>query len=171
MRKLLIAACLALFVLTPGALQAQIGVGGQLSYGDDVNAGIGVRGTFGLTTRIPLQIIGSFDYFFPGDIGGSDITYWELNGNLVYLFSIPTLPTVTPYAGAGLNLAYVSSQVDIFGLAPTTFSSTELGLNLLGGAQFNLGPVTPFGELRIELGGGEQFVITGGALFTVGPGF
>ena len=164
MRKLLVGACLALFVLTPGALQAQIGIGGQLSIAEEADVGIGVRGTLGLPSKVPLQVIGSFDYFFPG----SEFDYWEINTNVVYLFPVPT-PTVTPYAGGGLNFAYFSN-IDVFG-TEANFSSFDVGVNILGGAQFNVGPVTPYGELRIELGGGEQFVLTGGAIFSVGPGF
>ena len=167
MRKLLIAACAALFILSPGALQAQVGLGGQLSWAEDAELGIGARGTFGLPSTVPLEIHGSVDYFFPPeDAFGVSVTYWEANANLVYMFQIPASP-VAPYAGAGLNLGYFSRDIDIPG---EDSSSTELGLNLLGGAKFNLGPVTPFGELRFEVNGGEQFVISAGALFSVGPG-
>ena len=166
MRKLLIAACAALFILSPGALQAQVALGGQLSWAEDADLGVGARGTFGLPTTVPLEIHGSVDYFFPSDISGASITYWEANANLVYKFQIPASP-VAPYAGAGLNLAYVS--VDI-GIPDVDTSTTEIGLNLLGGAMFNLGPITPFGEMRFEVNGGEQFVISAGALFSVGPG-
>ena len=44
-------------------------------------------------------------------------------------------------------------------------SDTDLGINLLAGTQFGTKAVTPFVELRVELAGGEQFVITGGLLF------
>lgn len=166
MRKLLVGACLALFVMAPAALQAQhIGVGGQLSYADDAEVGIGVRGSLGLP-KVPVEFIGSFDYFFPGN----SINYWEINANAVYVFSIPSAPTISPYAGGGLNIGHFSIDEEFLG-NQVSISDTEAGFNLLGGAQFNVGPVTPFGELRIELGGGEQFVLSGGAMFSVGPGF
>ena len=166
MRKLLIAACALLFILSPGALQAQVGLGGQLSWAEDFDFGIGARGTFGLPTTIPLEIIGSVDYFFPESVPGASVTYWEANANIVYMFQIPASP-IAPYAGGGLNLAYGSADLGIPGVDA---SSTQVGLNILGGAKFNLGPVTPFGEMRFELNGGEQFVISAGALFSVGPG-
>ncbi len=167
MRKLLLSSCLALLALTPGTLSAQIGIGGQLSWGDEADLGIGARGTFGLPVKAaPLEIIGTFDYFFPDGAAGLDVTYWELNGNVVYLFKVPA-PKVTPYAGAGLNLAHASVDAGTPGIS---VSRTELGLNFLGGAKFDLGSVTPFGELRFELDGGEQFLISAGVLFSVGPG-
>jgi hypothetical protein len=167
MKKQLLGLCLSLIILSPGALHAQIGLGGQLSWADDADLGIGARGTLGVPTQIgQLEVIAALDYFFPDQVAGIDVSYWELNTNLVYMFRVPT-PVVAPYAGAGLNFAHASVSTDLPGVG---FSDTELGLNLLGGAKFNVGSVTPFAELRLELDGGEQFVITGGALFTVGPG-
>lgn len=167
MRKLLLSTCLALLILTPGALQAQISIGGQVSWGDDSDLGLGARGTFRLPTKAaPLEIIGTVDYFFPGDVAGLDLTYWEINANLVYLFRVPA-PIVTPYAGAGLNLAHASIDG---GTPGVELSDTQLGLNFLGGAKFNVGSVTPFGELRMEFDGGDQFLISAGVLFSVGPG-
>jgi hypothetical protein len=73
---------------------------------------------------------------------------------------------VAPYAGTGLNYAHAS--VSVPELAGMSVSNSEVGLNILGGAKFKLGQVTPFGEFRVELGGGEEFVITGGAMMTLG---
>lgn len=169
MKKLLVSACLATFALAPSTAQAQLALGGQLSYAEDADIGIGARGAFGVPLKSvggSLEIIGSLDYYFPGDVAGFDVTYWELNGNVAYLFNIPS-SIVVPYAGAGLNFAYASVDV---GLPSGSVSDTQLGLNLLGGARFNLGPVTPFGELKFEVNGGEQFVISGGAMYSL-PGF
>ena len=106
-----------------------------------IDFGIGARGTFGLPTTIPLEIIGSVDYFFPESVPGASVTYWEANANIVYMFQIPASP-IAPYAGGGLNLAYGSVDLGIPGVDA---SSTLVGLNILGGAKFNRGPVTPFG--------------------------
>lgn len=166
MSKLLTAASLAILLLIPTALDAQVGLGGQLSVADDADLGIGARATFGLPTPAPLEIIATADYFFPDDGPGVDVTYWELNANLVYLFQIPA-SVIAPYAGGGLNFVRFSFDSELF--PGEAYSDTDLGVNLLGGARFNLGPITPFGELRIELGGGEQFVFSAGALFQLGP--
>lgn len=176
MRKLLTIGSLALLVLAPSAVSAQINLGGQLSFADDFDVGLGVRATFGLPTAVPLEIITTADYFFPDGATGIDINYWEINANLVYLFSIPS-SVVAPYAGGGLNFARASFSTDLTGFGidiPGDYSSFEgsqsdLGLNLLGGARFNLGSFTPFGELRFELNGGEQVVFSAGALFRLGP--
>ena len=155
-RLLTIAAVLALGLAAPLAAQNQFG--GQLSVGDDTDFGLGARGVFGLQHALnaPLNVIASFDYFFPG----SNVTYWELNGELAYV--IPGVRgSVLPYFGAGLNLAHAS--VSGGGL---NNSNTDLGLNLLAGTTFKTGRrITPFAEIRVELGGGDQFVVTGGVLF------
>lgn len=176
MRKLLITGSLVILVFAPTAANAQIALGGQLSVADDYDLGLGARATFGLPTAVPLEIITTADYFFPDGMTGIDVSYWEINANLVYLFSIPS-SIVAPYAGGGLNFAHASVSTDLSQLGivipgelpAIEGSQSELGLNLLGGAKFNLGSITPFGELRIELNGGEQFVFSAGALFRLGP--
>ncbi|MGD8866930.1 MAG: hypothetical protein PVI01_04860 [Gemmatimonadales bacterium] len=175
MRKILATAALVI-VMLPATLNAQVNLGGQLSVAEDFDLGLGARATFGLPTPAPLEIITTADYFFPSGFAGMDINYWEINANLVYLFSIPS-SIVAPYAGGGLNFAHISMSADFSQLGldlPGDFptvegSNTEVGLNLMGGAKFNLGSLTPFGEFRIELNGGEQFVFSGGLLFRLGP--
>lgn len=175
MSKILTTASLVIMLL-PTTLPAQVSLGGQLSVADDYDFGLGARATFGLPTAVPLEIIASADYFFPDRVTGFDVSYWEINANLVYLFNIPS-SIVGPYAGGGLNFAHASFSTDLsqFGvplpgeLPAIEGSNSELGLNLVGGAKFNLGSLTPFGEFRIELSGGEQFVFSGGALIRLGP--
>lgn len=99
----------------------------------------------------PLSI-----WFFPG----GDATYLEANGNVAY--RIRGVTGVAAYVGGGLNIAH--SSADIAGGGSR--SDTELGLNVLGGARFGIGPrLKGFTELRIELSGGDQFVVAFGVLF------
>jgi len=144
----------------PATAQAQVRVGAQVSFADDADVGLGVRvraDTPRLIPGAPLSLIGSFDWFFPG----GNVDYFEINGNVAYAFTI-TGSVLRPYAGGGLNVARTS--VDLGG--GTSISNTDLGLNLLGGLNFRTaGRLQPFVELRLELSGGEQFVITGGVHF------
>lgn len=149
-------------------LSGQFQFGPQVSWAEDAELGIGARAAIGVPALLAnLEIHASFDYFFVDDFEGfgveADATYWELNGNAVYKFNLTGVPTVTPYVGAGVNVAHISGDVSGLG-GSGDFSDTDLGLNILGGTQFNVGSVTPYVELRIEAGGGEQFVITGGLL-------
>ncbi len=132
------------------AAQGGLRYGPQVSYADDADFGIGGR----LEIPVPVQrlsIITSFDIFFPGN----SVDYWEINGNAKYAFALAE-SILGPYLGAGLHLARASANGN---------GNTELGANILGGMEFDTGPVVPFAELRVELGGGEQFVLTGGLLF------
>ena len=149
-----------MLVMGATSLQGQR-FGVQGSWGDDVDFGVGGRFELDLENALSSEppfsrtfIIGAFDYFFQ-DCDPFDCSYWELNGNLAVPFGSADA-SVDPYAGAGINIARGSVE---------DFDNTEVGLNLLGGLKFPLGGVSAFGEARIELGGGEQFVITGGILF------
>ncbi len=140
----------------------QIHLGPQLSYGSSSKLGLGGRLHANLKSPDRLVIIGAFDWFFPDEGPGDNRTYWELNGNLAYRFKIEGTTAVAPYAGGGLNIAHSSRRPEGGGGGS---SHTDLGVNLLGGTLFGSGPVLPFFELRVELAGGEQFVLTGGVLF------
>jgi len=165
MRKTLLAiTLLAVIGLHAQEAQAQVRFGAQASFGDDVDFGLGARAVFSLKQfNERLEGIASFDWFFPDSGVGVDWTYFEINGNVVYSIPLSSSSSLRPYAGGGLNIA--RSSIDFDTPLLSSASDTEIGLNVLGGTKFGSGRLTPFAELRIELGGGEQFVISGGFLF------
>lgn len=124
----------------------------QASIAEDTDLGIGVRyenRMLGMFPQSPnLRFALSFDYFFP-----DNFDYWEINANVFNLFPSRNA-RVVPYFGGGLNVARISNGG----------RDTEMGLNLLGGIRLP-GRYRPYLEARIELGGAEQFVLTGGWLF------
>jgi hypothetical protein len=139
----------------------------ELDWSSDVDLGIGGRGVFPLNSlfpRTPLDGIVSFDYFFPSKPAGvTSLTYWEINGNVAYRFTVPQSSSLRPYAGGGLNIAHFSTTPAV---GPSV-SDTKAGLNVLGGTTFKLKGSTlrPFAEARGEIGGGKTFVLTGGVRF------
>lgn len=139
--------------------EGQVHLGPQVSLADDADVGIGGRVTAGVEGYSGLEVIGSFDVFFPD----GDYDYWEINGNLVHNFELPESPSVRPYAGGGLNLAHSDFDEDEPDFDDD--GDTEVGLNLLGGFKFPMEGATPFVEGRFEIEGGEQVVVTGGLLF------
>ncbi len=162
MRKMAVTVCLLVLALTPGASQAQITLGAQGSYGDEFDWAAGGRVGVGIPAGpAALEVVGSFDLFFP-ELDGVD--YYEININLNYLIPVRS-PVIRTYIGAGLNIAH--SDVEI---GDTTLSNTEYGLNLLAGIRGTTGMIHPFGEARFEIEGGRQFVFTGGLMLQVGPG-
>lgn len=154
-----------LAVLACGATGAEAQrFGAQLNWANDMDLGFGARlelplniGAEGVLSR--TYLIGSFDYFFPDC---DECSYFEFNGNLAVPVDVEG--NLNPYVGAGLNMARFSADVP-----GVDSSNTDLGLNVLGGLKFALGPFASFGEARFELGGGEQFVLTFGVLFGGNP--
>ena len=64
-----------------------------------------------------------------------------------------------PFALAGLNIARASAG---------DFSNTEIGLNVGGGIKFEAGAFQPLVGVRLELEGGDGFVIFGAVPFRLG---
>ena len=166
-------AALTLFA-APALASAEnpISFGAQVNYADDFDLGIGVRAIMGTNNIVEdSRVVASFDWFFPDAEGAQvDITYWEINVNGHYMLPVEFEAPIDIYVGGGLNYAKISFDTDIdlgvFGSSSGSFDDSDIGLNILGGIDFPLGDsLGGFGELRIELGGGEEFVITGGVRF------
>jgi hypothetical protein len=158
MRARLIAVAVLLASVGAMPAAAQTRFGGELSWGDDSDFGLGGRVVLGLENyfRAPIDAHLSFDYFFPSAPNGVDVTYWEVNLDGGY--RIPGVHgPINVYAGGGLNIAHGSANGN---------GNSDVGVNLLGGVQFKTkNRLLPFVEARVELGGGDQFVLTGGLLF------
>lgn len=181
----------------PEPIQAQRGppawnprYGGQLSFAEDTDLGIGGRLVVDLTRILRpegdaapgsgrFEGVLTADYFFPEDPGmiqfsGSslslDVSYFELNATGIYRFyPFPEKPDISVFAGAGPHIARASVEAERFddqGRTSDSFSDSEVGLNVAVGAGFREGEaVTPFVELRRTIRGGRQFVLLAGVLF------
>jgi hypothetical protein len=163
-RNLFIA--VALVVVGASTAQAQR-FGAQVSWGDDSDIGVGVRGEWDFANKLTTTgafsrafIIGQFDYYFIDCPSGASCTYLEINPSLAVPFQM-TGSTVKPYAGAGLRIGY--SSVSAGG---NSASESDLGLNLLGGLKFGLGGMDAFTEARLGLGGDvQQLALSFGFMF------
>ncbi len=155
---------LGLATVAPSSAEAQVGFVVQGSYGLDYEA-IGVGGGVNLalgslTEKQGIRLEATFDYFLTDD----PLKVWEINGNL--LKDIPAVANL--YVGAGVN--YANFSYDDNGLcgalgALCDASSSEIGLNILGGYKLGSGKAAPFVQARFSIGGGEQLVLTGGFRF------
>lgn len=154
---------LALLLMIPASAPAEIDFGGQLVYGDDADLAIGGRveiDTPELLEESRLAL--DFNWFFPDDPPGADLTFWEANLNWLHQVGPDGGDTAASYyLGGGLNFAYSSVDFD----DGDDDSEKDLGVNLLGGIQLPLGPLTGIGELRITIAGSEQYTIGVGLLF------
>jgi len=136
---------LACFLLFPLLVQAQsnlnvkIGPRVTVDVADIDRTAIG--GTFRvLTGNAPLQASGAFDVY----LSEGDATIFTVDVNAHYLINLHQ-QWFSPYAGLGGGLMRVSGQ-EGFG------SETDLGFNLVGGAEVDLGVVTPFVQSQLTLG-------------------
>src|SRR5690606_34189644 len=136
----------------------------------EMDFGVGVRAGMALPFT-GLSAVASFDYYFP-DL--DNFTYFELNGNVLYDIPLVGVTGFAPYVGGGLNIARSKFEwegVSVPGIVEIpggSESNTELGLNIVGGANFNLAVIRPFAELRYQIHGGDfenQFVIAAGVTF------
>jgi opacity protein-like surface antigen len=160
--------------------RATIALGDLSDAGADFAIGADVRYDLSANVDAPIQLAGSFDFYFAEDIEAPDpqggtqelsqtIFAVDLNGH----YMIPTEGTFSPYAGVGLGIVR-SSQDEVEVDTPfgtQTFgggSNTDVGLNLVGGAEFETGSVRPFAQAQVSLGGDfTRFGITGGVLFSL----
>jgi hypothetical protein len=157
MKKLFVAAALAALVLCPAAAQAQFSIGAQGLYADDANFGAGGRLSYDLSKNFQhIIIIADFGYFWPDDPPTGSLTYYEGNLNVGYISS--WRQDVASYAGLGLNVA----RSEISGSVALDSEETKVGANFFGGIKYFIGNLAPFFEVKFEIEGGEQFVLTVG---------
>lgn len=161
MRWSLPVALILLLTLAPSA--GALEFGGQLLYGDDTDLGIGARieiDTPDLQERTRVEA--DFNWYFPDEPQNADLTFWEIDANLLFAVGPVAGPEeVAYYLGGGLNFAYASIDYDFGG----DDSEKDLGVNLLGGIELPLGAATAIGELRVTIAGSEQYTLGIGAKF------
>ena len=141
MRKLFLTAVIALLSIGAYAQKGQTYLGGQLAYPTEIESlGIGVKGGYGITDAIRAQA--TFDYF----LKKNNVSWWDLNLDVHYLFPLGNNIKVYPLAG----LTYLRGSVD--GVTQTvntqdgsvtvgsneSYSDGNLGVNLGGGFQYDL---------------------------------
>ena len=160
MKKIIVATLFFIgFLSYSQSSMGQAQIGGGLVFGFDIGAvGINVRGDIPVTSEI--DVVPGFVYYFE-----SNVNIFEFNANGHYNFEASDV--VQPYALAGLNISHAEFDEDVFGPFIDA-SDTDVGLNLGGGVNFELGSISAFTEGRLLLGGFEDFSITAGVLFPIG---
>jgi hypothetical protein len=167
-------ALLALIQFAPAEAEAQVSFGPYVAWADDTDLGVGGRVDVGLGNAFgadsgPFQNIflnsGVTYFFWDCDEGFDEVdcSFIEINGNLAVPFTLEG-SSIQPYAGTGLNIARVSVEVSDNPFLDEA-DDTEVGLNVLGGIFFPISDLRGFAEAKIELSGGEQFVLSAGILF------
>ena len=148
--------------------QTDTKLGVFLAYGTEVeNIGIGANAEFPIIDK--LTISPSFIYYLPKDESGVKINWFEVNANANYYFLDEE--TIGVYGIAGLNYSSVKVSYDdndLGFLGDFSASDGRFGLNLGGGANFNIGgSITPFAEVKYVIIDEGQLVVAGGVKFRI----
>jgi hypothetical protein len=176
MRKSLFFALLFAFVLPFTAPKAQaqfvlvpyVGYNIEDGFGPLVGIGAEFVAPFELS-NLDLSIMPSAEYVFSEDFGSGDAavstSVFQINGDVIAKFA-PS-GSIAPFAGAGL--AYVVFNVDS-DFAGVDFSSSDIGINLLGGVTFPgaLAIGEPYAMGRLTLADGSAISIIGGIRIPLG---
>lgn len=169
MKKLLGIAAFAFLIASLSPVEAQdmnIEIAPRIGYdlGDLEELFIGAEGRFYIED-LPVVLSPAFDYYFASsDFEDTSLDVFGIDLNALYEFELED-NSITPYVGAGLGIIRVSASGSVEGFSVSN-SSTETGINLLGGAIFNIdAPVRPFAQAKTNLGSDfTLFSLMGGVL-------
>lgn len=168
MKKIMTILCMVMFSFLSANAQESTRIGGFLGYGSEIKTlGLGVNAEFPIMEN--LTIAPNFTYFLPKEESSIvKTTIFELNANANYYFLNDD--TFGVYGLAGLNYTSVKVKVEDhgFGFGGASSSDGKIGLNIGGGANFNLGKSwTPFAELKYVLSDFDQLVLSAGVKFNL----
>lgn len=133
----------------------------------DNDLGIKVDGVY--TINEDFRAVAGFGFYFPHEEGGFKQTIWELNFNGNYLFT--SEDDLNFYGLAGINITGISFDQEQQNFNGMTFggssSSTEFGLNVGAGVEYDLDFAGLFGELKYVLSDADQLAIGAGLRFGI----
>lgn len=139
-------------------------VGAGVGYGTKIEeVAVQVGAVFDLD--IPVLIAPDFKYFLVGSSDFVDVSWWELNVNGHYYLTKEKGTNF--YLLGGLQYANITVSTDIPYFGSTSSSDGKIGLNVGGGARFDLGGFSLMPEAKFTLGGNEQLFIGVAAMFAI----
>lgn len=158
MKKVLLFCCALL--LSANAMFAQTSknwsVGGGLTYGTGPeNLALDLRGIY--TINRTWRVQANFDYYFVS----SPLTNWNIDANANYM--LHQEKDFKAYGLAGLDLAYSKVSLGVLG----SVSSTEIGINIGAGLEFNTDFGGVFFEPKYTIGNAKQLTLTAGMRFNL----
>ncbi len=166
MKKLAIFWIVAVCCIFSTVTQAQDfgfkGIGGKLGFVDpevlSATIGFGAHADLGTVAK-SIKIVPSLEYW-----SKNNFSQFSIHADGRYYF--PTSGTISPFAGGGLGLFITSIDFDSEFITGT--SSTDLGLDLLGGVDIPAGPQLTFtAELKYSLTELHSLRITGGIMYNL----
>ena len=149
MNNLFKAALLPALTMLAGQVRSSLATTQGAYVGLDLNGGAPFAGLQGRLdpAETAVQLVPSIEGALRS---GTD--RWQFNADVLYPFSASRAP-LAPYAGAGLCVVGASGE-----------NQRSFGFNLIGGANFELGPLSAFAQVRLTVADGVHLSLTGGAV-------
>jgi outer membrane protein X len=171
---------LTLFILSVSSASfgQYLTLGGGLAWGSQIeNAGINLRGFYNMSEQ--FRFGSNFTFFLSNTspyINGEVTTrIWEFNVDAHYIYPVSDRVSLYPFGGVNItgvswNHYYYQTYYPVFQKPYTqrvenNGNSTEPGLNLGAGFQFNLGSAAPYLEFKYVISDYDQAVIGFGIHF------
>ena len=157
-----------LFMTFSTQASAQFWFGGGLVYGEGIER-LGVQANANLVVNEDqkIRIAGDLTYFLVDKSSALDVEFktrvFTINANGHYM--LVSSDQIVVYGIGGLNFAIVSVSASGAGsqfIDLLDTNSTEVGLNIGGGLEYELDFGRVYGELKYVLGGFDQVVIGAG---------
>mgnify|MGYP003881448753 CR=1 FL=1 len=148
-------------------LFAQINVGGGIAFGSEIeNLGFTAKGTYSINEQ--WEGAASFTYFIPKSFGTIDWTLWALNLDGHYLKNVNEKFTIYPLAGLSIGGFTFDNNFSFGGVDGGKTTTTEVGINLGGGAYLGISEkMKGYAEIKYIVGGFDQLVLNAGVLFNL----
>ena len=153
---------LGIFTVTA---QTETKIGGFLAYGTEVNnIGIGVNAEFPIMEKLTLAP--AFIYYLPKTEGFVKTNWFEFNANANYYFLQEDNLSVYGIGGVNFSSIKFSVEESLFFGSDLSSSVSNIGLNLGGGVNFNIGSkIEPFAELKYVIIDNSQLVLAAGVRY------
>ena len=154
MQKRILIAAFVVFGTLVQTAQAQVGAGLNVQYGLDseelqlggeLHLAVGAIQGLSFVPNVELYLI-------------DEPSIAVFNANFHYAPSVSPGSALRPYGGLGAALVLVSQDGD---------STTDVGVNLVGGINFRAGTLTPFVQLEFRAGDASDLSIGAGLRFVL----
>jgi len=146
-------------VTNPGDITIGVGLTRGTSTGFLENAEVGLTGQLYFTVTETFRGGVDFTYYL---IGERDLSANELNFNVHYF--VRNRGILTFYGLGGINISNTSGSDQLWRVERElgTPDTRKFGLNAGAGLEFRFSNLLVYGEPKLTLFGGSQFVLTGG---------
>ncbi len=162
---------LGLLALRPSDALAQLQVGAGLAFSSAYNnLGLQLSASLPVTEDKKLRAAPDLVFYLRENLPGNNkVSWWEVNLNVNYI--VVDAEEFGLYALGGINILNRNFDRDILNIDPLfDESQTDIGLNIGGGVDYNIGFGLLYGEFKYVIADFSRLVISAGARLPIGGG-